>query len=173
MPDPTPGGSAPTGPGASPGDAPGPEPLFFAVLTEASIVAQLARALFEAAQTGGLTLPQFSVLNHLARLGDGKSPLVLARAFQVPKPSMTHTLGLLEGRGLIATGANPRDGRSKLVYLTEAGRAARAAAIAGLAPDLARLAAAFPAARAADLLPRLAELRATLDRLRDPAPGDG
>jgi len=47
----------------------------------------------------GMELSHFSVLNHLVRVQDGQTPLVLARTFQVPKTSMTHTLAGLEGRG--------------------------------------------------------------------------
>jgi DNA-binding MarR family transcriptional regulator len=154
------------------GGGAGREHLYFALLNEASIVAQLARALFEASATGDVSLPQFGVLNHLVRLGDGRTPHAIAAAFQVPRPSMTHTLGLLEARGLIAMRGNPRDGRSKLVHLTPAGRAAREAAIAGLAPALARIAAAFPPERAEALLPLLSGLRAVLDADRDRPRGD-
>jgi DNA-binding MarR family transcriptional regulator len=140
--------------------------VVFALLNEASIIAQLARAQFEAVAPGGLTLPQFSVLNHLVRLGDGRSPHEIARAFQVPRPSMTHTLGLLEAAGLVAMRANPRDGRSKLVHLTPAGRAAREGAITALGPATARIEGAFGRARAAALLPELAALREVMDGLR-------
>jgi DNA-binding MarR family transcriptional regulator len=92
--------------------------LYFELFNEIGILAQLSRALFEARLPKGLTVPHFSVLNHLVRLGDGKTPLALARAFQVPKTTRTHTLSGLEARGLVDLAPNPRDGRSKRVRLT-------------------------------------------------------
>lgn len=140
---------------------------FFALFNEIGIIAQLSRAAFEAAQSDGLTLPQFTVLNHMARLGDGRSPQELARAFQVPKASLTNTLAGLERRGLVAARRNPRDGRGKLIHLTEAGRARREAAIEALAPMYAALAETLPADTAEALTPRLVELRRLLDAARD------
>jgi DNA-binding MarR family transcriptional regulator len=136
---------------------------WFEIFNEVGIIAQLTRTLFEGAQTDGLTLPQFTVLNHLVRLGDGKAPLDIARAFQVPKPSLTNTLAGLEARGLIETRPHPKDGRSKLVHLTEAGQARRVAAIAALGPAIARIAAHADRGAVARLLPDLAALRRTLD----------
>ncbi len=140
--------------------------LWFELFNEIGIINQLSRALFEASQSDGLSQPQFSVLNHLVRLGDGKSPLDLARAFQTPKASMTNTLAGLEARGLIETRPHPSDGRSKLVHITDSGRARREAAIAAVGPDLARLGALTDPAALERLLPGLAALRRTLDANR-------
>lgn len=143
---------------------------FFPLLNEIGIIAQLSAAMFEARMPEGHLLSQFSVLNHLIRVRDGRTPLELARAFQVPKTTMTHTLTVLERRGHVRLSPNPRDGRSKLVWLTEEGRDYRNAAIAALEPDVAALARAFSPERAAALLPALAELREILDRARNPQP---
>jgi DNA-binding MarR family transcriptional regulator len=152
-----------------PATTPPPDPagrLWFELFNEIGILAQLSRALFETAQPDGLTLPQFTVLNHLVRLGDGKPPLDLARAFQTPKASLTNTLAGLEARGLIETRPHPKDGRSKLVHLTGAGRARREAAIDRVGPELARLAAEADPGAIERLLPGLAALRRTLDENR-------
>ncbi|MDP3746695.1 MAG: MarR family winged helix-turn-helix transcriptional regulator [Phenylobacterium sp.] len=141
--------------------------LYFALFNEIGIIAQLSRAAFEARLPPGITVPHFSVLNHLVRLGDGRTPLAIARAFQAPKTSMTHTLAGLEARGLIAMRPNPKDKRSKCVWLTEQGRRFRDEAIGRLEPDLAALARQLPPERLADLVPRLAEIRAILDAARD------
>lgn len=138
----------------------------FALFNEIGILAQLSRALLERRLPAGLLAPHFTVLNHLVRLGDGRTPLEMARAFQVPKTSMTHTLSGLEQRGLIRLGPNPNDGRSKLVYLTVEGRALREATIAATGADLARIDALFPVDRMAALVPDLAELRQVLDSNR-------
>jgi DNA-binding MarR family transcriptional regulator len=144
-----------------------PEETFFAFFTEVGILAQLSRALFEARLPEGFTLSQFTVLNHLIRVKDGRTPLELARAFQVPKTSMTHSLAVLERHGLIRVEANARDGRSKCVWLTEAGRAFRDQAVAGMVPDMAALAARFPVGRVGEALPALADLRQVMDRMRE------
>lgn len=74
---------------------------------------------------------------------------------------------MLEREGLIALRPNPQDGRSKLVYLTDAGRVFRDDVIAAFAPDVARIAAAFPPELVARLLPDLERLRKVLDADRD------
>ncbi len=151
-----------------PDETPTPEATLFAFFTEVGILAQLSRALFEARLPPGFNLPQFAVLNHLIRVRDGQTPLALARAFQVPKTSMTHSLAVLERAGLVEMRPNARDGRSKCVFITEAGRSFRQAAIDDLMPDLAAIAEAFPVGRVATLLPALTELRQVMDRMRDP-----
>lgn len=151
---------------------PTPEETFFQFFTEVGVLAQLSRALFEARLPEGFTLSQFTVLNHLIRVNDGRTPLELARAFQVPKTSMTHSLAVLERHGLVRMAANARDGRSKCVWITEDGRAFRQAALTGMVPDMAAIAARFPAARVGEVLPVLSDLRRIMDAMRDedPAP---
>jgi DNA-binding MarR family transcriptional regulator len=149
-----------------------PEATLFGFFNEVAILAQLSRALFEARLPHGFNLPQFAVLNHLIRVRDGQTPLALARAFQVPKTSMTHSLAVLERHGLVEVRPNERDGRSKCVFITEAGQAFRQKAIESLMPDMAAIAMAYPADRLAEVLPVLTELRQVMDRMRDPGQGD-
>lgn len=145
--------------------------MLFAFFNEVGILTQLSRALVEARLPAGFNLPQFTVLNHLVRVRDGQTPLALARAFQVPKTSMTHSLAVLERHGLIEMRPNARDGRSKCVFITEAGRAFRQRAIESLAPDMAAIAGEYPVDRLATVLPVLTDLRRVMDRMRDPEPG--
>jgi DNA-binding MarR family transcriptional regulator len=142
-------------------------PDYFRLFTEIGIIGQLSRNLLEARLPPGFVMAQFSVLNHLVRVGEGSTPLAIAQAFQVPKNSMTHSLGVLEREGLIEIRKNPQDGRSKLVYITDAGRTFRAKVIDALAPDITRIAAAFPPEVLARLLPDLEMLRRFLDADRD------
>ena len=142
--------------------------LYFQFFNEIGILSQLSRALMDHKLPDGFATAHFSVLNHLIRRGDGVTPLDLARAFQVPKTTMTHTLSGLAAAGLVVFSPNPRDGRSKCVWLTEAGHHFRDAAIAALDPDIESLAEAVPAAEIADLVPRLAHIRQILDAARDP-----
>jgi DNA-binding MarR family transcriptional regulator len=151
-----------------PRQSPAPDATLFAFFNEVGIIAQLSRALFEARLPQGFTVSQFTVLNHLIRVKDGRTPLELARAFQVPKTSMTHSLAMLEKHALVDIRPNARDGRSKCVFITEAGRAFRQAAMQGLAPDMAAIAAAFPVERLDTALPILADLRKIMDAMRDP-----
>lgn len=139
----------------------------FSVLNEIGIISQLSGALFQRRLPDGFLVSHFSVLNHLVRVGDGTTPLRIANAFQVPKTTMTHTLAGLEKAGLIRLAPNPEDGRSKCVFITEAGRRFRTNAISTLAPDVQTLAEEIPPARLAQILPILTELREYLDKERD------
>lgn len=141
--------------------------LFFAVFNEIGILAQLSAALFEQRLPAGFLVSHFAVLNGLMRVRDGRTPLELARAYQVPKTTMTHTLAGLERAGLVRMAPNPKDGRSKCVWITDAGRTFRDQSIARLGPDLAMLADRFPAERLVSVLPVLADLRAVIDTMRD------
>ena len=141
--------------------------VLFSFFNEVAIIGQLSGSLFERRLPDGFLVSHFGVLNHLARLGDGKTPLALARAFQVPKTTMTHTLAGLDKAGLIRFAPNPKDGRSKCVMLTDAGRAFRDEAIVRLGPDLQAISRAIPPERVAAVLPLLADMRAWLDRERD------
>ena len=143
------------------------DPPLFALLNEISIIEHLARNRLERVLPDGLRASHFAVLNHLVRLGDGRSPARIARAVQVEKPAMTNTIQKLEARGLVRVGPHPRDGRGKLVFLTEAGRAAREAAVAAATAAVAPLAAGLDQAELVAALPALRRLRAVLDAARD------
>lgn len=140
---------------------------YFALFNEIGIIGQLSRALMEAELPDGLLSSHFGVLNHLIRVKDGQTPLTLATAFQVPKTTMTHTLTGLEKHGLIEMRPNPRDGRSKCVWITEDGIAMRNQTIMQLGAQFQDLAAAFPTEKIGDLVPRLAEIRKFMDAARN------
>ena len=139
----------------------------FRFFNEVGIIAQLSGTAFEKAMPGTMTLPQFTVLNHLSRLGGNRTPLSIANALQVSKGAMTNTLGHLERAGWISVAPDARDGRSKRIDLTPAGRAAHAAAIEAIAPELAWLAGVVAPEHVSAAIPLLAEIRAALDRRRD------
>lgn len=148
-------------------EAPADGRLIFAFLNEIGIIAQLSRALLENRNHDGLSMPQFSILNHLVRLGDTPSPITLANAFQLPKTSVTHTLATLEKRALIEMRANPADGRSKLIHITPAGQAARERTIDAMLPDLAQLGRDVGTKNIKAALPLLQNTRKRLDAYRD------
>lgn len=139
----------------------------FAFFNEVGIIEQLGRNRLESHLPEGLIAPHFGVLNHLVRLGNGRTPLQIARSFQVPKTSMSHTLSVLEKRALIEMGPNPADARSKIVSITEKGRAVREAAIAKLGPDFAQVLGHMDPDKFRMALPFLMELREVMDKARD------
>ena len=139
----------------------------FEFFNEIGIINQLSTALFQKRLPDGVTVAQFSVLNHLTRVKDGQTPLKLASAFQVPKTSMTHTLAGLEKRGLVEMRKNERDGRSKTVWLTSAGRTFREMSIASLMADMARLQSQLNVPAMVKAVPTLSEVRKVLDQDRD------
>ena len=139
----------------------------FAFFNEIGIISQLSGRLLERSLPKGFVGSQFFVLNHLVRVGEGRTPLAIARSFQVPKTTMTHTLAGLEKAGLIRFAPNPQDGRSKCVFLTPEGRDFRNGAIARLAPEVGKLTQALDIARLAELTPELARIRQYLDQERD------
>jgi len=122
----------------------------------------------ERALPPGLTLAQFGILNHFARLGGEWAPLRLARAFQVTKQTMTSTLARMEAAGLVSIRPDPADGRAKLVALTASGRETHHRCLQRLGPTLALTVDVLPETLVDALLPLLASLRATLDAARDP-----
>jgi DNA-binding MarR family transcriptional regulator len=143
------------------------DPPLFALLNEVGIIEQLARNRFDAAQADGLLLSHFVLLNHLVRVGDGRPPARIASALQLAKGAITNTMQRLEERGLIRVEPDPQDGRGKRVFLTEAGRARRADAVASATDALAPLLADLPAGTIDALLPGLRAVRTRLDRARD------
>lgn len=145
-----------------------PDPrLLFEVFKEIGIIEQLSRARLEARLPDGLIAPHFAVLSHLINRGDGAVPIDMARAFQVPKTSMTHTLKGLAAKGYVELRDNPKDGRSKTVWLTDKGRALREQTIAALAPSFGDMLQHVDMQALADILPTLVELRAYMDAARD------
>jgi len=141
-------------------------PLYFRLFNEIGIIDQLSRARFEARLPQGVTVSHFSVLNHLIRVQDGRTPLELARAFQVPKTTLSHWLAGLEARGFVSFRPNSGDRRSKQVWLTEAGRAFRDMAIAEIGPDLGEMKEIIDPDEVADLVAVLERLRNWLDANR-------
>jgi len=140
--------------------------LYFSLFLEIGIIAQLSGSRFQRAMPLGLTMAQFTLLNHCMRLGDGWTPARLAAAFQVTRGTMTNTLQKLESKGFIRIDPDADDARSKRVFLTPSGRAAREAALKALVPEVARLPEGFPPALAAEILPALERLRIWLDTHR-------
>ncbi len=143
------------------------DPILFTFFNEVGIIEQLSRNAFERMMPNGMTVPQFSVLNHFVRLGGPKTPAQLASAFQVNRATMTNTLKRLKERGFISAARDERDGRSKQIDITDAGRKARDEAVKAVAPLLEDFASRMPMDRLKAILPVLQAVRADLDAERD------
>lgn len=141
--------------------------IIFGFFNEIGIIAQLSGAAFEKAMPEGMTLPQFSVLNHLTRVGDGWSPLRISRAMQVTKGAMTNTLGHLERKGFVDIKPDETDGRAKKVFITTNGRQMRDQCIASLAPYMQKFAGAIPPTDLVSTVPLLERVRKWLDQERE------
>lgn len=140
---------------------------YFSFIYEIGIINQIGAAFLEARLPNGFLVSHFGVVSHLIRVRDGATPLELARVFQVPKPTMTHTLAGLEKHGLVEMRPNPADKRSKQVWLTSAGKQFRDDALSKMLPLFTALAEQFPPDRIAEMLPDLTEFRTLFDRLRN------
>ncbi|AWD22092.1 MarR family winged helix-turn-helix transcriptional regulator [Pseudogemmobacter blasticus] len=135
-----------------------------ALFGELFMADQLARNRVSKALPRGMELSHFSVLNHLARVGDERTPAQLARAFHVTRGAMTNTLTRLEWAGHVHIRPDWDDARQKFVSISPSGRAARDAAVQAVAPMIADVVAALGADRVRAVLPVLREMRARLEQ---------
>ena len=139
----------------------------FELFNEIGIVNQLSSTRFDRVLPDGLTRSQFGVLNNFVRLGGTRTPLQLARAFQVTKGAMTNTLKRLEARGCITMSVDPADKRGKLIEITKSGRALRERAVKSASAELAEIGALFDDDLVDDMLPQLRKIRELLDVARN------
>lgn len=137
--------------------------IAIALFSEIFMADQLARNLITRALPRGMEISHFSVLNHLARLGDERTPAQLARAFHVTRGAMTNTLAKLEWAGHIHIRPDWDDARRKFVAISPAGRAARDAAVHAVAPLVADVVQALGSDKVRAVLPVLRELRGRLE----------
>lgn len=138
----------------------------FQFFTEIDIIKQLSSALFNKTLPDGLHVSHFAVISHLMRMGDGKTPVEITSVMQVTKATMTHTLNVLQKRNLIDVRANPDDGRSKLVFLTPAGKQFFGKAIGMVAAAYQPILAKCDIPQLLATLPALQALRKILDENR-------
>lgn len=138
--------------------------IAIALFGELFMADQLARNRISRVLPRGMELSHFSVLNHLARIGDERTPAQLARAFHVTRGAMTNTLAKLEWAGHIHIRPDWDDARRKFVSISPSGRAARDAAVQTVTPLIAEVVDALGADRVRAVLPVLRELRARLEQ---------
>ena len=123
---------------------------------------QLVRARLTKVLPKGMEISHFSVLNHLARLGDERTPAQLAQTFQVTRGAMTNTLGKLEWAGYVHVRPDWDDARRKLVAISPAGRQARDQALGSVTPVIKQVVETLGKDRVRGALPILREMRLKL-----------
>ena len=141
----------------------GSDPLAASLFAEVFMVDQLARNVVSRALPKGMEISHFSVLNHLAHIGEERTPAQLAATFHVTRGAMTNTLTKLEWAGHIHIRPDWDDARRKLVAVSPAGRQARDAALAAFMPVITDVVRAIGPEKIRATLPVLRELRQRLD----------
>jgi len=137
--------------------------IAIALFGELFMADQLARNRILRALPNGMQLSHFSVLNHLARTNDERTPAQLARAFHVTRGAMTNTLAKLEWAGHVHIRPDWDDARQKFVAISPSGRAARDAAVLAVVPMIADVVDQLGSERIRAVLPVLRELRVRLE----------
>ncbi|MCK0171061.1 MarR family transcriptional regulator [Aliiroseovarius sp. S1123] len=138
------------------------ETLSVALFSEMFMADQLARNRLSKALPKGMELSHFSVLNHLARVGEEKSPAQLAKSFHVTRGAMTNTLNKLEWAGHVHIRPDWDDARRKFVTISPSGKAARDAALAAITPIISNMVRQIGAENVRNVLPVLREMRRIL-----------
>ena len=139
------------------------DPLAIALFSEVFMADQLARGRLSKVLPKGMELSHFSVLNHLARANDEKTPAQLARLFHVTRGAMTNTLNKLEWAGHVHIRPDWDDARRKFVSISPSGRKARDAALDAIAPILSETVNAIGTDRMRHALPVIREMRQRLE----------
>ena len=141
------------------------DPLAIALFSELFMADQLARGRLAKVLPKGMELSHFSVLNHLSRSGSERTPAQLAHSFHVTRGAMTNTISRLEVAGYVHVRPDWDDARRKFVAISPAGKSARDAALAAIAPILNDAVAAAGAENERQTLPVLREIRKRFDDL--------
>ncbi len=109
------------------------------LLSEVGAIEQIARAKLDSALTGNLNVSNFALLNHFSRRKEEKTPLQLAKTFNVTKGAITNTLNKLEKLGYIHIRPDWEDARKKLVSISQSGIEARNNAMKLIKPLLKKI----------------------------------
>ncbi|MEZ5716499.1 MAG: MarR family transcriptional regulator [Paracoccaceae bacterium] len=137
--------------------------LAVALLSEILTADQLIRNRLTKVLPKGMEISHFSVLNHLAHMGEERSPAQLAKSFHVTRGAMTNTLGKLEWAGYVHIRPDWDDARRKMVAISPAGRRARDTALAAIGPVLREVMGDLGEDKLRAVLPILRELRIKLE----------
>ena len=140
--------------------------LAVTVFSEILATEQMLRNRLSRVLPKGMELSHFSVLNHLAYVGEERTPAQLADTFHVTRGAMSHTLAKLEWAGQVHVRPDWDDARRKLVAISPPGRQARDAAIQAITPLIRRMMADMGGDEMKKLLPILRDLRIRLENER-------
>ncbi|WP_353473471.1 MarR family transcriptional regulator [Salipiger sp. H15] len=143
---------------SSPADA-----LAISLFSELLTADQLLRNRLTRVLPDRMEISHFSVLNHLARVQGERSPAQLARSFHVTRGAMTNTLTKLEIAGYVHIRPDWDDARRKMVSISPAGKRAREAALAAMAPVISEMVRDLGADKVRAALPVLRDLRLKLE----------
>ena len=143
--------------------------LRFQVLNWIGIVAQLSSTLVNQRLAPlDVSYSQFVVLNHMTFRGEnGLTVTDIARALQAPQPGVTKTVQKLLDKRLMKAVPNPGDGRSKILFLTAAGKRLRAKAVKDLSAMAATPFEGIPKTRLRSMLADLDQLKIWFDDNRE------
>ena len=110
-----------------------------------------------------MEISHFSVLNHLVRQSEERTPAQLAEVFNVTRGAMTNTLGKLEWAGYVHVRPDWDDARRKMIAISPAGRKAYELALSQIAPMFSAIVAELGEDRVRSAIPLLRDLRLELD----------
>ena len=136
--------------------------LSVSLFSEIITIDQMVRNRVSKVMPRGMELSHFIVLNHLAHVGGERSPAQLAKAFNLTRGAMTNTLSKLEWSGYVHIRPDWDDARRKMVTISPAGRSARDAAMAAIAPIIENVVASIGTDQARTMIPILREMRQSL-----------
>jgi DNA-binding MarR family transcriptional regulator len=144
-------------------------PLSFRIVNRIGIIDQLTTTeANRVLRPLGLQMPQFVLLTHFSHRPDEPRTVTgVARALQQPQPGVTKNVQKLVAKGWLRERANGGDGRSKLLVLAPAGLAKHRAAVAALAPGVARAFADWSERDQRALFAMLDRLKLWFDQDRD------
>jgi DNA-binding MarR family transcriptional regulator len=137
--------------------------LAIALFSEVLAADQMIRNRLARVLPKGMELSHFSVLNHLGRSNEEKSPAQLAQTFHVTRGAMTNTLSKLEWAGYVHIRPDWDDARRKMVAISPAGRMALDTALSAIAPMISGVLEDLGEDKVRAALPILRELRSKLE----------
>ena len=138
--------------------------LAIALVTEVMAADQLVRARLSRVLPKGMEISHFSVLNHLAWVGEERTPAQLAETLHVTRGAMTNTLSKLQWAGYVHIRPDWDDARRKFVAISPAGRQARDHAVGTVTPVINQMVSRLGAEQVRGALPILRELRIQLGK---------
>ena len=110
-----------------------------------------------------VSVSNFALLNHFSRRKEEKTPLQLAKTFNVTKGAMTNTLNKLEKLGYIHIRPDWEDARKKLVSISQSGIDARNNAMKLIKPLLKKIISSSIILNERELLTELRKFREKIE----------